>query len=146
MANVLNRTTKEFLRSVNEPDYPIEEWIISPDLSAVEGFDSRYWIITGDVVSLMDQAARDAVDAAELLARRNAEAAQLANIESVLRAFMLIVLDEFNAHADKENSMRDAMDASTSLADMKTRIGAIENYPIRTEEQLRQAIRNRLGS
>lgn len=146
MANVLNRTTKEFLRSVHEPIYPIEDWIINPELSAVEGFDSKYWIITGDAVSLMDQAARDAVDAAGLEARRDSVANQLANVEDVLRAFMLIVLDEFNAHAAKVNSMLSAMDASTSLADMKARIGQITDYPDRTDEQLRTAIRNRLGS
>lgn len=146
MANVLHRVTKQFLRSVHDPDYPEQDWIHNPDLSAVVGFDAKYWIITNDTVALMDQAARDAVDAVELEAKRDTEAAQLANLEGVLRAFMLIVLDEFNAHTNKENSMRDAMDASTSLADMKTRIGAIVDYPIRTEEQLRTAIRNRMGS
>ncbi|SEO77879.1 hypothetical protein [Nitrosovibrio sp. Nv6] len=146
MANALNRTTREFLRSVHEPAYPAIDWIINPDLSAVVGYASKYWVITGDAVSLMDQAARDAVDAAELVARRDSEASQLTNLEGVLRAFMLIVLDEFNAHANKTNSMLDAMDASTSLADMKTRIGQIADYPLRTEEQLRNSIRNRLGS
>lgn len=146
MANVLHRATLQFLRSVHEPDYPVQDWIHSPDLSAVAGFDAKYWVVTGDAVTLMDQASRDAVDVAELVARRDAEAAQLVNLEGVLRAFMLIVLDEFNAHTSKENSMRDAMDASTSLADMKARIGAIADYPIRTEEQLRTAIRNRMGS
>lgn len=146
MANVLNRGTKEYLRSVHDPDYPVQDWIHNPDLSAVAGFPSRYWVITGDSVSLMTQAARGAVDAAELAARRDAEASQLSNFESVFRAFMLIVLDEFNAHAAKTNSILDAMDASTSLADMKTRIGQIADYPLRTDEQLRTAIRNKLGS
>lgn len=146
MANVLNRVTREFLHSVHEPDYPVQDWIHNPDLAAVAGSPAKYWVITGDTVSLMDQAARGAVDAAELEARRDEEAAQLVNLEGVLRAFMLIVVDEFNAHANKTNSILSAMDASTSLADMKTRIGQIADYPIRTAEQLRTAIRNRMGS
>ena len=63
--DVLNRTTKAYRRSVNTPDFPTVDWIHSPDMSAVTGWDSKYWIITGDIVTLMDLAARDAVDAAE---------------------------------------------------------------------------------
>ena len=146
MANVLNRATREYLHSVNEPDYPVQDWIISPDLTAVIGFGSKYWIITGDSVSLMDAGQRDAVDAAELQAQRDSAAGELDQVENILRAFMLIVLDEFNAHALKVNSMLGAMDASTSLADMKTRIAAIADYPARTPEQLTVAIRNKLGT
>jgi hypothetical protein len=73
MSDVVHRTTKQYLKSANTPDYPVETWIINPDLSAVEGFPSKYWIITGDVVTLMSQAERDAVDAAEkLLNEQNA--------------------------------------------------------------------------
>lgn len=63
--DVLNRTTKEFLESVNTPDYPLIDWIHDPDLSSVIGWDSKYWLITGDIVSLMSEAERDAVDASE---------------------------------------------------------------------------------
>lgn len=68
MANVLNRTTKQFIASANTVEYPAQDWIINPDMTAVTGFASKYWTITGDTVSLMDQASRDAVDAAELAA------------------------------------------------------------------------------
>lgn len=146
MADVLHRTTREYLKSVHEPNYPVQDWIINPDLSNVTGYSSKYWIVTGDVVTLMDQGQRDAVDSVELIARRDAEAGQFQNVEGVLRAFMLIVLDEFNAHSAKINAMLSAMDASTSLADMKTRIGLIADYPTRTTEQLITAIRNKLGS
>jgi len=65
MATVLNRSTKAVLRSVNTPEYPESGWIINPDLSAVEGYDAKYWTLNGDAVELMTQAERDAVDAAE---------------------------------------------------------------------------------
>ena len=69
MADVLNRTTKEYRRSVNTPDYPAGTWIINPNLSAVVGVDRKYWQINGDSVSEMSQAEKDAVDAAEEAAR-----------------------------------------------------------------------------
>jgi len=47
MANVLNKTTKEYLLSVNTPDYSTEDWIINPDLSNVEDIPSKYWKIDG---------------------------------------------------------------------------------------------------
>lgn len=146
MANVLNRTTKQYLVSVNTPDYPVGSWIHSPDLSAVVGFSERYWTITGDAVTLMSQAERDAVDAAYLTAARDAAAAQLQQTEDVLRAFMLAVLDELNLHAAKHNAILDAIDASGSLAEVKTNIAAIADYPSRTELQLRTSVRNKLGT
>ena len=96
MANVLHRTTKRYLRSVNTPDYPVVDWIINPDLSAVVGFDARYWEISGDTVSLMDQAARDAVDAAALSATKDAVADELDAQTTVMRAFAEVVVDEIN--------------------------------------------------
>lgn len=66
MANVLHRTTLEERYSVNTPDYPVVDWIINPDLSGVVGVPKKYWKITGDVVSEMNQAEKDVVDAALL--------------------------------------------------------------------------------
>ena len=64
MADVLNRTTLQYLQSVNTPDYPVVDWVINPDLSGVAGVPQKYWKLTGDVVSEMSQAEKDAVDAA----------------------------------------------------------------------------------
>ena len=62
MADVLNRVTKQFLRSVNTPDYPAEDWIINPDLTEVAAVPWRYWKIVGDAVLPMTQAEREEVD------------------------------------------------------------------------------------
>lgn len=75
MANVLNRTTKQFLTSVNTPDYSEADWIVNPDLAAVAGFSTKYWDIQGDVVTLMDDAARTTADAAEVTAIKAQETA-----------------------------------------------------------------------
>ena len=62
MANVLNRTTKQYLKSVNTIDYLSDDWLVNPYLSSVEGLEKKYWNITGNIVVPMNQAERDAVD------------------------------------------------------------------------------------
>jgi len=122
MANVLNRTTKQYLASVNTPEYPVAEWIINPDLSAVSGQPAKYWVISGDSVTFMDQASRDAVDAELRDASRESAVKQLDQTEDILRAFMLVVLDQFNA------------------------LRALHGLPDATPAQLRDAIKAKLGS
>ncbi len=146
MANVLNRTSKVYIPSANTPDYPVAQWIIDPDMTAVVGYPSQYWVITGDVVTLMDQAARDAVDTAALNASRDNTAEVLAEPEAYPRAYALVALDELNAHALKVNSILDAVDAATTLADLKTRVGQITDYPQRTINQMQNAVRGKLGT
>ena len=132
--NWLNRTTKVIHYNVDASDMTSlyggdfssyasnATWLYDPDLTAVAGQPVKYWIITGDVVTLMDQAAMDVVDAAELEAQRDAAAAELDQVENILRSFMLIVLDELNI-----------LRGNDGLAD-------------RTVAQLRNAIRGKLGS
>ena len=73
MADVLNRTTLQYPQSVNTPNYPESDWIINPDLSQVEGYESKYWVLNGDSILLMTQAERDAVDASELMMKELTE-------------------------------------------------------------------------
>ena len=73
------------------------EWILSPDMSAVAGYPSKYWVITGDNVTLMDQAARDAVDAAAEAAQLDSIADELDQTRTIMRAFAEVVLDQVNA-------------------------------------------------
>ncbi len=94
----------------------------------------------------MDQAQRDAVDAAILNASRDNTAAVLAEPELYPRGYALVALDELNAHALKVNSILDAVDAATTLADLKTRVAAISDYPQRTIQQMQTAVRNKLGT
>jgi hypothetical protein len=48
MANVLNRTTGEYLESVNTPEYDPKEWIINPDVTPVQGYPAPFWVINSD--------------------------------------------------------------------------------------------------
>ncbi len=147
----VHRTTKEYLRSVPAAELPeaianyIEESAEAATLYAA-GVPNIYWKISGDIVSEMTQAEKDAVDAAALQAQRDDTAAQLDQVEEVLRAFMLTVLDEFNAHADKHNAILDAIDSGNNLSQVKANIAAVTDYPQRTSAQLRTTVRNKLGS
>ena len=96
MSDVVNRTTRQYRKSVNTPDFPVIDWIINPDVSAVIAFPNKYWVITGDLVSLMDQTARDAVDAAEESARLDSVADELDRTQTIMKSFAEVVLDEIN--------------------------------------------------
>ncbi len=63
MADVINRTTKQYLKSVNTPDYPTEDWIINPDLSALGSVAQKYWKIVDDTVVEMDAGEKVTEDA-----------------------------------------------------------------------------------
>lgn len=121
-------------------------WIHAPDVSAVSGWPTKYWIVTGDVVTLMNQAARDAVDAAALSDTRDAKASPYDDVEEPLRALTLMLLDEINDISTKINGILSAIDTGSNLAEIKTAIAAIVDRPIRTISEAKQGFRNRLGS
>ncbi len=128
MADVIHRTTLEFRRSVNEPDFPEPTWKHSPDMSAVAGIAPQYWKAPPDWDAAnagpleMSQAEKDVVDAAALNASRDSTAAELDELEGALRAFALTVLDEINT-----------LRSEHALAP-------------RTIAQLKTAMRNKLGT
>jgi len=53
MANVIHRITKQYLNSVNTPDYPKKDWIHNPILPACP---PKFWVIEGDTVREMTAA------------------------------------------------------------------------------------------
>ena len=67
MANVFNKITSVYLRSVNTPDYLPSEWIINPNLSNVSGIAQKYWKAVGESVVEMDAAEKDVVDYLDFL-------------------------------------------------------------------------------
>lgn len=56
MANVLHRTTGQFLQSVNTPDYKPSEWVINPNLTLVKNVPLKFWVIDGNAVREMTPA------------------------------------------------------------------------------------------
>jgi len=105
MANVLNRTTKEFRRSVNTPDFPVENWIINPDMSSLIETNPKYWVVEGDTIRDMTDVEKDVVDANEASAAESvAKTAAKAVIDGVdpvmnktLTAIAEVIQDELQA-------------------------------------------------
>jgi len=126
MPTIIDRITRVIRFSISDADYDIADVIESPDLSAVENFEGldhappRYIEITGDVVTLKDQAARDAVDAAIVVINLDAIADKLNRPTTFERAFAEILLDEFNT------------------------LRALHGLAPRTRAQLRAALRGKL--
>ena len=138
MGDFLHRVTKRHLISTSPNDLlePIGNYIDTPDLSAVAGFPSRYWIITGDVISLMSSAERDVVDTAIETAQRNRRITEdIDRLESVLRQIVKMTVSEINILRQQFNT---TTRESPQLTDT--------NLADRTLAQVRNQLRNALGS
>jgi hypothetical protein len=150
MADVLNTSTLEMRASVNEAQQPYasDPWIVISraqfDLWSTIPQQYRKW--TGVAVEEMTGPEKLAVDLAALEASRDSIVQQLDQQEDILRAFAGLLVDELNAHTDRTNALLDAIDAAASLAALKTSAASIQNLPVRDLSQLRQAIRNKIGT
>jgi hypothetical protein len=80
----------------------------------------------GDTVLTRRRIAREAIEG-------------LRDTDHLIRAALFAIVDELNRHADKHNEILDAVDAAVSLADFKSRVAAIGDYPQRTKAQLKAA-------
>jgi len=107
MANVINRTTYEYLESVNTPDYSEVDWLHDPDVSALESVERKYWKVVDDEVLEMSQAEKDAVDAAIYAAQLAAAVSEAKDLvdaaqkwkgvfERAYRALVMVTLSEIN--------------------------------------------------
>ena len=113
-----HRTTFQVLTSVASADLPepIANYVEEPDLSAVISEPMKYWSLSGDAFSLVDQATRDSIDLDLLSASRDALANDIDRLESYSRAFALTVLDEINIlRAEHGLSARTASQLKTAL-------------------------------
>lgn len=150
MADVLNRTTLEFRRSVNTPDFPVESWVIDPDISPVVGVASKHWKLTGDMVSEMTQGEKDAVDATEAAAILAAAKADAGTAIDGLRGYQLralakLLLDELNVLRQWIATFKAQTALASNLADFKTRIAALPNTPDRTLAQAKTAYKSAIS-
>lgn len=127
--NWLNRATKQLILNASPSDMGMATpesnatWIYDPDLSVVAGIANKYWIITGDAVTEMNQVQKDAVDEVDLAASRDSMVdGEVNNFEGIMRQVIKLFIQEFNI------------------------LRAEHGLPDRTLAQLKNAIRNGLGS
>ena len=138
MGDYLHRTTKQYLQSASPNDLPepLANYIESPDLSAVEGVPNIYWVITGDDVTEMSQAQKDAVDAVILSnARDGAIQIEIDNLESVMRQLTKLIVSEINI-------LRQQFNATTAEVQQLT----TTTFNDRTMAQVKAQLRIDLGS
>jgi hypothetical protein len=158
MADVIHRTTLEFRRSVNEPNFPEPAWKWNPDMSAVTGVDRRYWKappswdgVAGPLE--MTQPEKDAVDAAEaaalVTANRTLAAADVDdtqqpagwNIRALIEIFnsrdnylvnriseLQAALDAMKASSGAADNIRNAIPASWLATSTRPRPDAVQDY------------------
>ena len=150
MSDVLNRDTLQYRRSVNTPDFPDPPWLEVPRGSANETLlrtvPTRYLVLTGDTLSEMDAQAKAAVDAAAREQARDAEVAQLDDVEALVRAHMQQVNARLNTRAATINGILTAISEASNLAAMKAAVALLAPVPEFTHAQQRNNIRNRMGS
>ncbi len=156
MANVLNRTTgaaypyrKDLRLSVNTPDYDSADWIINPDLSAVQAFDSIYWSISGDTVSVVDaatRAARDTEIANQQQIEKRSDAAAEPDDPAVSGVQLRAIVELFNKRDNYlVNRIEEIQQALTNIRDQvlgsQARQNVPSNFPMATNTRTRaQAI------
>lgn len=147
MASLLNTSTLEILRSADETKLG-DPWtvIAERDAESWMAISPQYRKLAGEVIEEMTAQEKATVDASARARARDAAAAQLEQQEDILRAFMLIVLDDRNVLAARLSALLDAIDGAGSLAALKTAVASINNPRQYDEQQLRDAIKARLGS
>lgn len=123
------------------PDFRID-WIEEPAVPAVA---DKYWVIDGDIVTEMTPEQKEAVDAAEILQNKQDTSAQIEDKQDLLRAIVLVLLSKMNSLSQTTTKILNAVDSSTSLAELKTKIAAISDEPNITFDELKQRIMNSIG-
>lgn len=144
----VHRTTFQVLPSTSTASLtePEANYVKDPSPWPFTTEPARYWLLTSDVFSVVDQATKDAIDTALLVASRDELANDIDRAETYLRAFALVVLDEFNDHSLKINEILDAIDAGNNASQIKANIAAVTDQPQRTIAQLKTVVRNRLDT
>ena len=148
MSDIIRRADMEIRLSASPQSEP--EWKTFTNRTEAEAALAipqkyRKFDVSDNVVE-MDAAEKAAVDAAETTARLDGIADQLDELEDILRAFALQLLDERNRMAVAFNDLKNGIAAANNLNDAKAAAAAIADEPIRTIAQLKTALRNKLGT
>jgi hypothetical protein len=149
------RVTKVTGISENEGPYLASgrtDFLVSPDLSALEGIVPRqYWKHAGGLIvsyGAAEIAAQDAAEATQKdLATREAAKDEFIGFSGsplVMRAFASVLVDEFNSLRRWLDSFQAQVNAASSLPDLKARIALLPPSPDRTLAQVRNAIEARV--
>ena len=149
MGDFLHRTTRQLYISTspNQLAEVVGNYIEDPDLVAVEGVPSKYWIITGDIVTEMTQVEKDAIDSAELEGSRDSNIqAQIDDLESVFRQFVIMTTSEINILRGWIVDYKVEVAAASNLGNLQARVAALPDLLDRAFAQIKTQLRDALGS
>ncbi len=130
MASVLNRSTLEYLESVNTPDYSPDEWVINPDLSAVRDQPTRYWKLEGDRIVLKSSEEIAEADSSHLVdEKESAQQALRTSLWGFLRANVEVVTqailgnskaqEDLQKRLEKHQSTKEGVDKAVSVEEIR---------------------------
>lgn len=131
MSDVLSRTTKELRKSVNTPDFDPVDWIINPELSAVNGEPVKYWITQAfpdDNVTLSSPAQQTIIDAAEATVLQNNRRADAIALNTLVDSRGIHVRELFEVFNKRDNYLVNRIDQLQKALDaMKVSTGGVAN-------------------
>ena len=111
MSTVVLFNPTQYLTSVNTPDYEGNpNAIINPDISSVQSVPLKYWKRVGNTVVEMTLAEKQAVDAAELQAKKD----KITEIENAdMREIFIALIKVLNTKlpANKQITKQELIDA-----------------------------------
>lgn len=115
--------------------------VVLVDVRGPELFDAYQ---KGDVLPAAYLAGQAPLSPTQVAALVSAQVAEMLLADDAdakrFRALILVILDEFNAHALKINAILDAIDGAGTLAAVKAAVAAINDYPQRTAAQIKTAV------
>lgn len=83
--DVTTKQVKQFLKSVNTPDYSSRpDVVVNPDVASLSAIPIKYWVEDSGAIREMDTAEKDAIDAAEQAVLDAAEAARVTAFDDSL--------------------------------------------------------------
>ena len=122
MGNFVDRNTREYVESGNDPFYPDPPWLFiapgSPNETVINNVPQKYWVLEGDTLREATQPEKDAVDAAE------ATAAEQAAVDAAL------------AELDVDTSL--GVQARSEVAERRKKDTAISNRVRETQQALEE--------
>ena len=104
--------TPEYLTSVHTPDYEGDpDVLVNPDISAVQNIDKKYWKRLGNTIVEMNLAEKQAIEAMELLARKNAANDFGIEMKTALTALIKVINLRLPTNKITKQEMIDALKA-----------------------------------
>jgi len=132
MTTAIDRNTLAFFDNINIDWFPVEQYILDPDLTDVDGYAPIYWKIVGDTVELMSVEERDAVDAVITANEENfkkdmIKSGQIVNDSDLISPELIQYLDDNYVWTDPVSGLKGPSHVIQTLVNRREIFGDAEN-------------------